>query len=122
MPHFRFSSGRAFLALALGLGSTLPGPESTPPRVLMVVVKSDNTLAMVDPATFQVIARVPVAPDPHEVVASADGNFAYVSHSGGGSDNRISVVDLVNRKTLPTIDLGPLRGPHGLAFAGSKVW
>ena len=90
--------------------------------MLLVVVKSDHTLAVVDPASLKIISRVPVAEDPHEVVASADGTLAYVSNSGGGSDNRISVVDLINRKALPPVVLGPLRGPHGLAFAGGKVW
>ncbi len=31
-------------------------------------------------------------------------------------------VDLLAQKALPTIDLGALRGPHGLAFAAGKVW
>jgi DNA-binding beta-propeller fold protein YncE len=31
-------------------------------------------------------------------------------------------VDLVTQKTTGTIDLGALRGPHGLMFAGGKVW
>jgi len=30
-------------------------------------------LAIVDPASLQVVARVPAGPDPHEIVASADG-------------------------------------------------
>ena len=29
---------------------------------------------------------------------------------------------LWRKKSLPVIDLGALRGPHGLAFAGGKVW
>jgi YVTN family beta-propeller protein len=32
------------------------------------------------------------------------------------------VVDLVAQKTLMPIDLGALRGPHGLAFVGGKLW
>jgi len=31
-------------------------------------------------------------------------------------------VDLVEQKTLPAIELGPLGGPHGLMFVGGKVW
>ena len=31
-------------------------------------------------------------------------------------------VHLVNQKTLPIIDLGALRGPHGLEFVGGKLW
>src|SRR5207253_4848591 len=32
------------------------------------------------------------------------------------------VIDLVAQKALPDIDTGALNGPHGLAFAGGKVW
>ena len=89
---------------------------------LLVLSKSDTTLSIVDPVTLKVLARMPSGPDPHEVVASADGKFAYVSNYGGGAYNTITVVDLVARKTLAPIDLGALRGPHGLMFVGGKVW
>ncbi len=89
---------------------------------LLVLSKSDTTLSIVDPATLKVLARMPSGPDPHEVVASADGKFAYVSNYGGGAYNTITVVDLVAQKTLAPVDLGALRGPHGLMFAGGKVW
>ncbi|MDQ1472787.1 MAG: hypothetical protein QOJ99_4267 [Bryobacterales bacterium] len=90
--------------------------------ILLVLAKTDQTLSMVDPATMKVIARMPSGPDPHEVVASADGKFAYISNYGGGAYNTITVIDLVERKALSTVDLGALRGPHGLMFAGGKVW
>ena len=90
--------------------------------VLLALSKRDGTLAIVDPVNLQVLARVPVGKDPHEVVASADGKTAYVSNYGGGAYNTISVADLIRRSALPPIDLGPLRGPHGLAFAAGKVW
>jgi len=65
---------------------------------------------------------VPVGPDPHEVIASADGKFAYVSNYGGGAYHTLAVVDLVGQKALAPVDLGALRGPHGLVFVGGKVW
>ena len=68
------------------------------------------------------IARMPSGPDPHEVAASADGRFAYISNYGGGAYNTLTVVDLVEQKTLTPVDLGPMRGPHGLMFVGGKVW
>jgi len=40
------------------------------------------------------------------VIASADGKTAYVSNYGFGAYNTITVVDLVARKTVSTIDLG----------------
>ena len=92
------------------------------PAVLLVLAKSDQTISIVDPTTLKVLGRAPSGQDPHEVVASADGKFAYISNYGGGAYNTISVIDLVERKALAPIDLGPLRGPHGLYYAGGKLW
>jgi YVTN family beta-propeller protein len=94
----------------------------TPSYSLLALSKADQTLSIIDSATLTVLARVPAGPDPHEVIASDDGKFAYISNYGGGAYNTITVVDLVAQKTLLVIDLGALRGPHGLAFAGGKVW
>jgi len=95
-----------------------------PTTTLLVLAKSDNTVAVVDPATLQVLARIPAGPDPHEITASDDGKLAYISNYGGSDStlNTISVVDLVARKPLPAIDLGALRSTHGLAFAGGKLY
>jgi YVTN family beta-propeller protein len=94
----------------------------TPADTLLVLSKTDRTLAIVNPATLEVIARIPVGNDPHEVIASTDGKTAYVSNYGSGAYNTLAVVDLVAQKALPSIDLGALRGPHGLFFIGGKVW
>ncbi len=110
-----------FLLAALFVASA-PRPAETPTDALLVLSKTDKTLAIVNPATLQVIARIPVGNDPHEVIASSDGKFAYVSNYGGGAYNTLAVVDLVAQKALPSIDLGALRGPHGLTFIGEKVW
>ena len=95
-----------------------------PSSTLLVLAKSDNTVAIVDPATLQVLARIPAGPDPHEIIASDEGKLAYISNYGGldSALNTISVVDLVARKALPPIDLGGLRSTHGLAFAGGKLY
>lgn len=96
--------------------------QSSAKDVLLVLSKGDHTLAMVDVATGKVMARMPSGPDPHEVIGSPDGKRAYISNYGGGTLNTITVVDLVAHKTLPVIDLGALHGPHGLFFAGDKLW
>jgi YVTN family beta-propeller protein len=98
------------------LGQTTPSPS------LLILSKHDHTLSIVDPSTLQVVANMPVGEDPHEVIASTDGTTAYVSNYGGGAYNTLAVLDLVGRHALPSIDLGPLRGPHGLAFVGGKTW
>jgi len=94
----------------------------TPQETLLALSKRDHTLAIVDPSSLKVIGKAPVGNDPHEVTASSDGKTAYVSNYGGGAYNTLAVIDLVGQKALPSIDLGALRGPHGLVFVGGKVW
>jgi len=114
---FPFAAFAGVLSLAT---SVLAQP--TPQQSLLALSKHDHTLAIVDPTSLQVIARAPVGPDPHEVIASADGKTAYVSIYGGGRYHSLSVIDLIGQKSLPDIDTGALNGPHGLAFQGGKVW
>src|SRR5581483_10718352 len=111
---------RFFLFTAIA--GTVLYAESTPRETLLVLSKRDHTLAIVDPSNLKVVARVPVGNDPHEVIASSDGKLAYVSNYGSGAYNTLAVVDLVGQKALPAIDLGPLRGPHGLVFVAGKTW
>jgi len=89
---------------------------------LLVLSKQAHLLNVVDASSLKVIARVPVGNDPHEVITSDDGSTAFVSNYGFGAYNTLTVVDLRTDKPLRTVDLGPLRGPHGLAFAQGKVW
>jgi len=119
------SGARSFFAatlLVLAIGtSTL---AQTPSPALLVLEKSDNAMAMVDPASMKIVARVPAGTDPHEIVASTDGRVAYISNYGGSDSDlhTISVVDLLAHKELPAIDLGALRSAHGLFFAGYKLY
>ncbi len=96
--------------------------QSTPQGHLLALSKRDHTLAIVDPATLKVITRLPVGPDPHEVIASSDGKKAYVSIYGYGRYHALSIIDLVAQKPMPDFDTGALNGPHGLAFVGGKLW
>jgi YVTN family beta-propeller protein len=96
--------------------------QPTPQQSLLALSKHDHTLAIVDPTTLQVVARAPVGPDPHEVIASSDGKTAYVSIYGFGRYHALSVIDLVAQKALPDIDTGALNGPHGLDFVGGKLY
>jgi YVTN family beta-propeller protein len=109
------------IALACSLMPTLSA-QAPPKETLLALSKRDHTLAIVDPVSLKVIVKVPVGNDPHEVIASTDGRAAYVSNYGGGAYNTLAVVDLVGKKPFPQIDLGALRGPHGVAFVGGKVW
>jgi YVTN family beta-propeller protein len=104
------------ITVVLGAFQSAPAGGS-----LLVLSKGDLTLSVVDPATLKVLGKVPSGPDPHEVIASADGRMAYIANYNGGG-NIITPVDLVEMKALTPIDLGPLRAPHGVTFEGGKLW
>jgi DNA-binding beta-propeller fold protein YncE len=89
---------------------------------LLALSKHDHTLSVIDPTTLKTLYTLPVGPDPHEVIASTDGTTAYVSNYGGGRYHTLAVLDLVHHQALPSIELGPLGGAHGLAFAQSKLY
>ncbi len=114
----------SILSAAIGALIAVQGAraQATPKESLLALSKHNHTLAIVDPTTLQVIARAPVGPDPHEVIASSDGKTAYVSIYGFGRYHALSVIDLVAQKALPVIDTGALGGPHGLAFVGGKLY
>ena len=96
----------------------------TPSPALLVLEKSDKTMAIVDPSTLKVVGRVPAGEDPHEIVASEDGKYAYISNYGAFQNplHTISVADLSAQKALPAVDLGALRAPHGLEMVNGKVY
>ena len=114
----------AHLVLLAFLACALTATTSAAADLLLAINKGDNTLAIVDATTLKVLGTAPTGPDPHEVVASADGKLAYITNynAGNGFANSISVVDLVTRKALPPIDLGALGRPHGITLAGGKVY
>ena len=96
----------------------------TPSPALLVVEKEDQAVAIVDPASLQVVGRVAAGSDPHEICVSGDGRTAYISNYGAFSTplHTLSVVDLVAQKPLPPVDLGALRAPHGLEEVDGKIY
>jgi len=120
-----------FCAIALAAWQAAaqePRPSSLPSgrSLLLVANKGENTLAVVDPETRQVLGRAPTGVRPHSVAASDDGRLAFVanygSDSGYGAVGSISVIDLETHRELRRVDIGPNSRPHGVMFAGGKVY
>ncbi len=91
---------------------------------LLILNKAENTLAIVDPQEYKIIAKIPTGEGPHEVIASADGKLAFVANYGTQQvlGSSLSVIDLEAKKELRRVDLGALRRPHGIVFVGGKVY
>jgi YVTN family beta-propeller protein len=119
-PSKLLTAGLLLITLIYAAGKC--AAQVTPSHTLLALSKGDHILAIIDPVSLKVIAKVPVGSDPHEVIASADGKTAYVTIYGGGSLHELNVIDLVAQKALPTIDTRPMMGPHGITYVGGKVW
>jgi YVTN family beta-propeller protein len=129
-----------FLLLASLAARALPAqPDTLPetlPDTLVVLTKSEFRVSLIDPATGNVLAKLPTGHGPHEVSVSPDGRTAYVSNFGpfghypAGDQthtqpgNTITVIDIVSRAVKTTWDLGTHTGPHGLLIShdGKSVW
>ena len=111
----------ALLALTL-IVSLTQAQTTLPQTTLLALSKHDHTLSVIDPTTLRTLYTLPVGPDPHEVIASTDGTRAYVSNYGGGHTTPSPSSTSSTTHALPSIDLGPLGGPHGLAFANGKLY
>jgi YVTN family beta-propeller protein len=113
-----------FWAVLVPIFIAAAGAAQIPSPALLVLEKNDKSLAIVDPASLKVVARIPAGEDPHEVVASEDGKYAYISNYGAFQtpQHTLSVADLGTQKALPVVDLGSLRAPHGLEWANGKVY
>src|SRR5262249_50812491 len=84
----------------------------------------DAAMVAVDPDSGAVLGKVPVGQGPHELVVSTDGKYAFASNYGTGlaPGKTISMIDLVAMKELRRVDVSPLSRPHGLDFAGGKLY
>jgi YVTN family beta-propeller protein len=91
--------------------------------VLLVLNKADNALAIVDPASGKVLGKVATGVGPHEVVASSDGKYAFVTNYGDREPgSTLSMIDIAAQKETRRVVLGALRRPHGVIFADGKVY
>ena len=120
--------GALLLATFAALSSLMSA--ETPSPALLITVKGDQgrVLAIADPRTSKVVARVPINGNPHQVTASSDGKFAFVTNSGFGKrpkqkpDDTIAVIDLASQKVPKLLEIGRGSFPHGIAFVGGKVY
>src|ERR1700722_14570721 len=89
----------------------------------LLVLNKEGTLPIVIPDTKQIVATVRVGDTPHEAATSTDGKLAFVSNYGGSTPgDTISVIDLAAQKEIHRVNLGPLRRPHGLAYANGELY
>ncbi|MFC1529398.1 MBL fold metallo-hydrolase [Gemmatimonadota bacterium] len=128
-PFTEWEGNRIGMALAAAY-TELIGNGPT----LLVVNKSENTLAFVDVETNDVRGKVTTGPGPHEVAVSPDSRLAYVTNyaSGRPVGTRcwLTVVDTESMRAIRDIELkDPVSGeylsaPHGIMVTadGTAMW
>ena len=79
---------------------------------LLVVYKSDATLALIDPAAMKVVATLPTGKEPHEVVVSNDG-IAVVGNYGPSEapGTSLTFFDLQAKRDVKRVNLPGLFRP-----------
>jgi YVTN family beta-propeller protein len=117
------------LVLVTMTGFMTPSSPSSEPTtsLLLVANKGDHTVSLVDPSAGKQIAAVDVkGVTGHELVASPDGNLAFVPIYGdsgvglaGSNGSNLAVIDLASRKLTGNVDFGKGVRPH-CAVIGPK--
>src|SRR5438309_2612256 len=122
MTHTAFRAAVPLLVLGGLLTVLVAAPR--PASRLLVLNKEDAAMVIVDPDSGTVLGKVGVGVQPHELVVSTDGKTAFASNYGTGPvpGHTISMIDIAAQKELRRIDTSPLLRPHGLAFAGGKLY
>jgi YVTN family beta-propeller protein len=124
------------LVALIALSCAAPVVNARSGGTLLVLNKSDHEVALVDPTTQKVVAKLPTGRGPHEVAVSPDGRVAYVANYGAHGIFRegeapkfepgasLTIVDLEKRRVRATVDLKPHTQPHGIHASrdGRLVW
>ncbi|MGH9786516.1 MAG: YncE family protein [Terriglobia bacterium] len=111
---------KAFLLGTIVIGVD-PAAGQTPSPALVVSVREDSTLAIIDPIAKRIVGRVPTAGKSHEVAVSTDGKLAFAGNRTDQGDS-ISVIDLTSRKELRRFDIGRGNRPHTMFFVDGKLY
>lgn len=100
------------------------GPSSARAGLLLVDLKGENSLGIIDPRTDAVVAKIlEGGVTGHEVAATPDGKRAFVPIYGnagvgepGTDGNKVVVMDLTSQKVIGEIDFGKGIRPHDPVF------
>jgi YVTN family beta-propeller protein len=84
----------------------------TPDGKLVLVPLGDKRLMVFDSETRKVAGEVPLEFRPKVIAVSGDSRWAFLGHP---SENRLSVVDLKERRVIRTIETG--KRPDGIAWS-----
>ena len=83
---------------------------------LIVLNKDEASAWIINPKTSEVLAKINVGNGPHEGAVSPDGKIVVVCNYGANriGGDRLSVINIIDRKLIKSIDISPYNWPHGI--------
>lgn len=107
-------------ALKAMVGRNPVSLAEAPDRVIWVADKGSASVTLLDPSTGAILKTLglPYACQPHGLVFSQDGKYAYIALEATG---RVAVADVASRTLLTFIDLGPTPRALALSHDGSRL-
>ncbi len=125
MLHRLVHAPRTALLWLLALAGCQSGGEvapAPPGDYLLVLNKSDATVAVVQTTTGWTKDLAPTGIGPHEVASASDGSIAVIANYGEQEPGHtLSVYKFRDRRIVDTIDLAPHTRPHGIAFLDHRT-
>jgi len=116
--------------VALSLQLVLSGvlARAAAQEKLVVVNSSSSEASVIDPVTQEILARLPVGPQPRQVTTSPDGRFAYVasaiaSQFGQVGGEAVTVLDLVRHSVVNSYTVA-YQDLHDILVSrdGERLW
>ncbi len=83
-------------------------------EMLIVLNKDEHTVSYVDANSGQTLEKISVDKNPHEVVVTRDGNYSYVTNSGG---NSLSVFNNQTMEEEQRVTHPGFKFPHGVGLS-----
>ncbi len=103
----------AFLIVALSLA---PVTADAQQGTLLVANHKDATVTLIDLTSLAVVATLPTAAAPSDIVVSANGLWAAISNLGDSRPGQsLTLVDIAGRRIERQVDLDTYTRPFGLA-------
>ena len=83
-------------------------------RFAYVTCSQTNEVRVLDTASNEVIAVVPVGKEPFQLQVTPSGEYVFVANR---SSNNVSVIRVADNQVVKTIESAGFANPHGVAFS-----
>ncbi len=105
---------RLVTTVRTGAGANIPqvGPDGR----VYATANDGSTVAVIDPARWEVVDRIDGLEGPHWIVFSPDGSRGYITNAKGSG---VTIVDMADLSVIRTVETG--RGPNGVMLAAPEA-